>query len=137
MRRNVKSHFSTKQGALVSDLRLGWVASSNRQLTERSDCTFSPIVIQLSWPFNFLHASHMWHFWRVSCEFQSWECSWMHTFEQFFTLSHTQPLHYSHLNTGFLIAELQTNLAWNKANTWLNKFNLTIISLEILLLHML
>ena len=61
----------------------------------------------------------------------------MHTFDQFFTLSYTQPLHYSHLNTGFLIAELQTNLAWNKANTWLNKFNLTIISLEILLLHML
>ena len=47
-----------------------------------------------------------------------------HTLE-FFTLSHTLPLHDSHLNTGYLIAELQANLAQNKANTWLNKFNLT------------
>ena len=44
----------------------------------------------------------------------------------FFTLSHTQPLHYFHLNTEFLHAELQANLARNKANTWLIKFNLTI-----------
>ena len=47
-----------------------------------------------------------------------------HTLE-FFTLSHTQPLHDSHLNTAYLIAELQANLARNKSNTWLNKFNLT------------
>ena len=40
----------------------------------------------------------------------------MHTFELFFTLSHTLPLHDSHLNTGFLNAELQANLARNKAN---------------------
>ena len=31
--------------------------------------------------------------------------------------SHTQPLHYSHLNTRYLIAKLQANLAQNKANT--------------------
>ena len=30
--------------------------------------------------------------------------------------SHTLPLHDSHLNTGLLIAKLQTNLAHNKAN---------------------
>ena len=46
-----------------------------------------------------------------------------HTLE-FFTLSHTQPLHDFHLNTRFLIAKLQANLAQNKTNTWLNKFNL-------------
>ena len=40
----------------------------------------------------------------------------MHTSELFFTLSHTLPLHNSHLNIGFLNAELQANLAWNKAN---------------------
>ena len=39
------------------------------------------------------------------------------TLDQIFTLSHTQPLHYSHLNTGFLNAELQVNLARNKTNT--------------------
>ena len=50
---------------------------------------------------------------------------WLHTSWVFFTLSHTQPLHYSHLNTGYLIAKIQANLARNKANTWLNKFNLT------------
>ena len=32
------------------------------------------------------------------------------------TLSHTLPLHDSHLNIGFLNAELQANLARNKAN---------------------
>ena len=40
----------------------------------------------------------------------------MHTFELFFTLSHILPLHDSHLNTGFLNAELRANLR-NKANT--------------------
>ena len=39
-----------------------------------------------------------------------------HTLE-FFTLSHTQPLHDSHLSTRYLIAEIQANLARNKANT--------------------
>ena len=50
----------------------------------------------------------------------------LHTLDQFFTLSHTQPLHYSHLNTRFLNAELQANLVRNKSNTQLNKFNFTI-----------
>ena len=33
----------------------------------------------------------------------------MHTHLSFFTLSHTQPLHNSHLNTWYLIAKLQAN----------------------------
>ena len=41
----------------------------------------------------------------------------LHTLDQIFTLFLTQPLHYSHLNTRFLNAELQTNLVRNKANT--------------------
>ena len=44
-------------------------------------------------------------------------CSLIAHTGQIFTLSHTQPLHNSHLNTWFLIAELQANLARNKANT--------------------
>ena len=40
----------------------------------------------------------------------------LHKLEQFFTLSHTLPIHDSHLNTGLLIAKIQANLAWNKAN---------------------
>ena len=49
----------------------------------------------------------------------------LHTLDQIFTLFHTQPIHYSHLNIGFLNVELQANLAQNKANTQLNKFNFT------------
>ena len=40
----------------------------------------------------------------------------MHTSELLFTLSHTLPLHDSHINIGFLNAELQANLVRNKAN---------------------
>ena len=55
--------------------------------------------------------------WRLtSCEFQSRVPATLHKLEHFFTLSHTLPLHDSHLNTGLLIAKLQANLAWNKAN---------------------
>ena len=43
-----------------------------------------------------------------------------HTLE-FLTLSHTQPLHDSHLNTEYLIAEIQVNLVRNKAtHGWIN-----------------
>ena len=30
-------------------------------LSTLPDYTFCPVVIQLSWPFNFLHAPHVWH----------------------------------------------------------------------------
>ena len=58
----------------------------------------------------------------------------MHTLEHFFTLSHSLPLQESHLNTGLLIAEIQTNLARNKANKMVDKiqpynwFNLELIN---------
>ena len=45
----------------------------------------------------------------------------LHNLEQFFTLSHTLPLHDSHLNTGLLIAKIQANLARNKANKMVDK----------------
>ena len=45
----------------------------------------------------------------------------LHTIEHFFTLSHSLPLQESHLNTGLLIAEIQSNLAWNKANKMVDK----------------
>ena len=40
----------------------------------------------------------------------------LHNLEQFFTLSHTLPLHESHLNTRLLIAKIQANLTRNKTN---------------------
>ena len=45
----------------------------------------------------------------------------LHNLEQFFTLSHTPPLHDSHLNTGLLIAKIQANLVQNKANKMVDK----------------
>ena len=45
----------------------------------------------------------------------------LHTLDHFFTLSHSLPLQESHLNTGLLIAEIQANLARNKANKIVDK----------------
>ena len=48
-------------------------------------------------------------------------CSFTHTWAILHTLLHTLPLHNSHLNTRFLIAKIQANLAWNKANKMVDK----------------
>ena len=53
----------------------------------------------------------------------------LHNLKHFFTLSHSLPLHDSHLNTGLLIAKIQANLAQNKANKMIDKiqpYNLPI-----------
>ena len=44
----------------------------------------------------------------------------LHNLEHFFTLFHTLPLHDSHLNSGLLIAKIEANLIWNKANKMVN-----------------
>ena len=125
--------FSTKQGVLATNSRLGWVGRFNSEITDWLDypflsCSALAIVI-LQLPACFTRVA----FWRViNCEsLTSFSCESLassflnaHTLE-FFTHSHTQPLHNSHLNTRYLIAELQVNLVQNKANIWLNKFNLT------------
>ena len=53
---------------------------------------------------------------QATREIQSQVYASLHSPEHFFTLSHTLHLHDSHLNTGLLIAKLQVNLEWNKAN---------------------
>ena len=53
----------------------------------------------------------------------------LHNLEHFFTLSHSLPLHDSHLNTGLLIAKIQANLVRNKANMMVDKiqpYNLSL-----------
>ena len=45
----------------------------------------------------------------------------LHTLKHFFTLFHSLPLQESYLNIGLLIAEIQANLAWNKANKMVDK----------------
>ena len=121
--------FFCKTRVLATHLRLWQVASFSCEITDWPNCPFCSVVLQLSWPFNFLHASHVWHFGESSVASHSWvsvarELLIAHTLE-FFTLSYTHSLNDFHLNTGYLIAELQAKLARNKANTWLNKFNLT------------
>ena len=46
---------------------------------------------------------------RATREIQPRVPASLHNLEQFFTLSHTLPLHDSHLNTGLLIAKIQAN----------------------------
>ena len=53
---------------------------------------------------------------RATREIQLRVSASLHKLEQFFTLSHTLSLQDSHLNTELLIAKIQANLAWNKAN---------------------
>ena len=64
---------------------------------------------------------------RVIREIQPRVPASLHSLEHFFTVSHTLPLHDSHLNTGFLSDVLQANMSRNKGNIWLIKFNLTVI----------
>ena len=45
----------------------------------------------------------------------------LNTLEHFFTLSRSLPLYEFHLNIGLLIAEIQVNLARNKANKMVDK----------------
>ena len=47
--------------------------------------------------------------------------AYLHNLEHFFTLSHSLPLHDSHLNTWLLIVKIQVNLARNKANKMVDK----------------
>ena len=47
-------------------LRVDWVASSSREVTERPVVLFCPIVLQLAWCFNFWHAWHVSSFWRLA-----------------------------------------------------------------------
>ena len=64
---------------------------------------------------------------QVTREIQSQVSTSMHSLEHFLTLSHTLPLHDSHLNTGFLSAELQANWHRIKPTKCLIKFNLTYV----------
>ena len=100
---------------------LDWVASSSRELTEWPVYTFCSVVLQLAWRFSFSKCFTRVHL-LVACkpratrEVQPRAPASLHNLEHFFTLSHTLPLHDSHLNTGLLIAKLHANLAQNKAN---------------------
>ena len=117
----VKSHFSKTE--LAGDLAswLDWVASSSCEPIEWLVWTFYLVVLQLARWFSFstcftrVHLLAAYQL-RATREIHSWVPVSLHNLEHFFTLSHTLPLHNSHLNTKFLHAELQANLARNKTN---------------------
>ena len=100
---------------------LGWVASSSHEQTAWPACNFCPVVN--SW--RDVSASGMLgtcaSIWRLAAASHPRNPAvslyfFAHTWAIVHTLSHTLPLRDSHLNTGFLIAKIQTNLARNKAN---------------------
>ena len=106
-------------GGLTS--RLGWFARSSREQTAWPAWNFCPTVN--SW--RDASASSMLgvcaSIWRLAAASHlrnpaASPCFFAHIWVIFHTLSHTLPLHDSHLNTGFLIVKIQANLAWNKAN---------------------
>ena len=101
--------------------RLDWVASSSRELTAWPTWDFCLVVQQLAWLFSspacFTRVSALAACQsRVTREFQPRVSASLHNLEHFFTLSHSLPLHDSHLNIGLLITKIQANLRWNKAN---------------------
>ena len=123
----VKSHFFYKTSCFGKSLATGtsckFQSPNNRMVRLYFLSCNNPAVLTLKLPTCFTRVLDFGGSPLVS---QSWvlvvRSLWLHTFDQFFTLSHTQPLHYSYLNTRFLNAELQlqANLAWNKANSLFN-----------------
>ena len=114
---------SFSQTGCSSDLtsQLGWVASSSREQMTWPAWNFCPVMQQLVRLFSFWHAWHVCNILaacnlRATREIQPRVPVSLYNLEQFFTLSHTLPSHNSHLNAGLLIAKLQVNLTWNKAN---------------------
>ena len=60
---------------------------------------------------------------------KAYEASIMRSSKKEWEISHTLPLHDSHLNIGLLIAKIQANLARNKANMMVDKiqpYNLSL-----------
>ena len=102
------------------DSRLDWVVSSSRgnwtaSLYFLSCSALAGMMLQLLTCLarvQFLAACKP----RATHEIQLRVPVSLHNLEHFFTLSHTLPLHDSHLNTGLLIVKIQANLTWNKAN---------------------
>ena len=106
------------QTGCLSDLtsRLGWVASSSREQTAWPAWGFCPVVNSWCDASAFGMLGTCASIWRLAAASHPRVPASLHTLEQFFTLSHTLPLHDSHINTGLLIAKIQANLARNKAN---------------------
>ena len=100
--------------------QLDWVVRSSREITVWPIVLFCPVVLQLAWLVIFQHAWHVCCVWRLAAashpQGPAASLYFLAHSRAIFTLSHSLPLHQTHLNTGLLNAELQANLARNKAN---------------------
>ena len=80
----------------------------------------APAIVTLQFPACFTRVP-LWQLANREAPLFAHYLSFLHITWVFFTLSHTQLLHNSHLDTGHLIAKIQANLARNKANhDWIN-----------------
>ena len=118
----MKSHFSVKYGALVSHFVIGMSCEFQSLVSRLArlyllSCS-DPVVLTLQLSAYFMRVLH---FGKSPLAGQLQVPVMSHflllTLDQIFTFSPTQLLHYSHLNTRFLNAELQVNLTRNKTNT--------------------
>ena len=119
--------------------QLNLATRTNRESESRANCLAklsilsysAPVVVTLQLPCMLHKCATL-----VTCQSQDpiTKLLWLHTSWDFFTFFHTQPLYKSHLNIRYLIAKLQVNLARNKTNTWLNKLNLTVWLLDLMIL---
>ena len=106
-------------GGLI--LRLGWVTSSSCKQTAWLAWNFCPVVNSWRDALTSGMLGTCASIWRLAVTSHPRDpaaspCFFVHTWAILHTLSHTLPLYDSHLNTWFLIAKIQTNLARNKAN---------------------
>ena len=104
--------------------RLNLATWLSREIQSRDNrmasCPVLSLVLQLAWLFTFWHAWHVCCVWRLAAASHprgqaTSLCFLAHSWANF-TLSHSLPLQQTHLNTGLLNAEIQANLARNKAN---------------------
>ena len=118
--RRVSFSITEWTGNLAS--RLDWVASPSREITEWSDWSFLSCSATTGMTVQLLC---MLHSCASSCGLQAAShlrdpaaspCFTAQFWAFLHTLSHTLPLHDSHLNIRLLIAKLQANLVRNKAN---------------------
>ena len=133
---NAKSQFFQNRVGWQLDLATWLSREFKPRANLMASLDFCPVVLQVAWLFSSPACSARVQLLaackpRASREIQLRVPASLHSLEHFFTLSHTLPLHDSHLNTGFLSAILQANLSRNKVNTWLIKFNLTIYIIKV------
>ena len=116
VRRNVKRHILPNRVFWQLDLATGLSHEFKPRANGLASWNFCPIVN--SW--RDASASGMFgtyaSIWRLTAASHPRVPTSLHTLKQFFTFSHTLPLHDSHLSIEFLIAKIQANLARNKAN---------------------